>query len=118
MHRWRSGEPHTRWICPGGLIRTPQEVARQSLHNSPSIRGKCRHGGNRGIELDPALIVEDNTATQQRIARLLGRAISDGPRIATADCIAAAKAQIAQKVPALALIDIGLPDDSGIELIG
>jgi DNA-binding NarL/FixJ family response regulator len=75
-------------------------------------------GDNRGIELDPALVVEDNAATQQRLARLLGRVVGDGLRIDSAGSIAAAKVRIVQQVPALALVDIGLPDGNGIELIG
>lgn len=75
-------------------------------------------GDNTGIQLDPALIVEDNAATQQRIARLLRHVVGDGLRIDAAGSIAAAKAHIEQQAPALALIDIGLPDGSGIELIG
>jgi len=75
-------------------------------------------GDNRGIELDPVLIVEDDATTQQRLARLLGRAAGNVLNITAAGSIAAAKAHIAQRTPALALIDIGLPDGSGIELIG
>ena len=75
-------------------------------------------GDNGGIALDPALIVEDNTATQQRLAHLLERVVGDGLRIAAAGSIAAAKTHIVQQAPALVLVDIGLPDGSGIELIG
>jgi len=76
-------------------------------------------GAADGIELDPALIVEDDASTQQRLARLLaglgGRGVHG---ISTAGSIAEAKARIAGQVPRLALVDIGLPDGSGIELIG
>lgn len=75
-------------------------------------------GDGKGIELEPALIVEDNATTQQRLTRLLGRVIGGEPRIATAGSIAAAKAHVERQSPALALIDIGLPDGNGIELIG
>ncbi|MBD8872776.1 response regulator transcription factor [Rhodanobacter sp. DHB23] len=72
-----------------------------------------------GIELDPALIVEDDTATQRRLARLLGGLAGGGVQaIDTAASIAGARARIALQVPRLALVDIGLPDGNGIELIG
>ena len=76
-------------------------------------------GAADGIELDPALIVEDDASTQQRLARLLAGLGGHGVRgISTAGSIAEAKARIAVQVPRLALVDIGLPDGSGIELIG
>ncbi|GAB3786991.1 response regulator transcription factor [Dyella agri] len=71
-----------------------------------------------GIELDPALIVEDDTTTQRRLARLLAGLGGGVRHIAAAGSMAEAKARIAAQVPRLALIDIGLPDGSGIELIG
>ncbi|HKR76875.1 MAG TPA: response regulator transcription factor [Rhodanobacter sp.] len=75
-------------------------------------------GAADGIELDPALIVEDDATTQRRLARLLAGLGNSGVRdIATAGSIAEAKARIAAQVPRLALVDIGLPDGSGIELI-
>ena len=76
-------------------------------------------GAADGIELDPALIVEDDATTQRRLARLLAGLADGGVHdIATAGSIAEAKTRIAAQVPRLALIDIGLPDGSGIELIG
>lgn len=76
-------------------------------------------GAAEGVELDPALIVEDDATTQRRLARLLA-GLGDGSvrDIASAGSIAEAKARIAAQVPRLALVDIGLPDGSGIELIG
>lgn len=76
-------------------------------------------GPTNGIELDPALIVEDDATTQRRLARLLAGLSGGGAHdIHIAGSIAAARARIAVQVPHLALIDIGLPDGSGIELIG
>ncbi|MEW9573475.1 response regulator [Rhodanobacter sp. Si-c] len=69
------------------------------------------------VALDPALIVEDDVATQQRLARLLATAADSDTRIAVASSVAEAKAHIAGRTPAIALIDIGLPDGSGIDLI-
>jgi len=73
---------------------------------------------NMTVALDPALIVEDDVATQQRLARLLSAAADGDTHIAVASGVAEAKAHIAGQTPAIALIDIGLPDGSGIELIG
>lgn len=76
-------------------------------------------GTTGGIELDPALIVEDDATTQRRLARLLaGLGNGEMHAIDTAGSIAEAKARIAARVPRLALVDIGLPDGNGIELIG
>lgn len=75
-------------------------------------------GTTDGIELDPALIVEDDATTQQRLARLLaGLGYGGVHDIGTAGSIAEAKARIAAQVPHLALVDIGLPDGSGVDLI-
>lgn len=74
-------------------------------------------GAGGSIELDPALIVEDDAATQRRLARLLAASTDGGGHIAIAGGIAEAKARIAESTPAIALVDIGLPDGSGIELI-
>lgn len=76
-------------------------------------------GVTDSLVLDQALIVEDDAATQRRLARLLaGLGIGDVRGIATAGSIAEARTRIATQVPRIALIDIGLPDGSGIELIG
>lgn len=70
------------------------------------------------VELDPTLIVEDDPATQQRFARLLAEAAGSPVQAGFAGDIADAMAQLASDVPSLALVDIGLPDGDGIELIG
>lgn len=66
---------------------------------------------------ETVLIVEDNTAAQQRLARLLGELPHSAADIVTAGSIADARAWLAGHLPHLALIDIGLPDGCGIELI-
>jgi len=63
------------------------------------------------------LIVEDDVATQRRLARLLAEQAGDDAGMAIAGDIDAAKAQCAERLPDLALVDIGLPDGCGIELI-
>jgi DNA-binding NarL/FixJ family response regulator len=69
------------------------------------------------IDLSRALIVEDDVATQQRLARLLVELPGTGTHIVTAGDIREAKLRIAECKPNLALVDIGLPDGSGIDLI-
>ncbi len=70
------------------------------------------------INLRPTLIVEDSNPTQQRLCRLLAELLGDDAPIAVVGSIAAAKAQLGKDAQGLAIIDIGLPDGSGIELIG
>jgi len=70
-----------------------------------------------GIELSPTLIVEDNGPMQQRLRRLLTELMGTDAQITAVDSIAAAKAQLGENATGMALIDIGLPDGNGIELI-
>lgn len=74
-------------------------------------------GTSGNIEFDLALIVEDDAATQQRLSRLLAASTGGGGHIVIASGIVQAKAQIAKQIPGIVLVDIGLPDGSGIELI-
>jgi DNA-binding NarL/FixJ family response regulator len=69
------------------------------------------------IAFDRALIVEDDEPTQRRLVALLIESVGAAERIAVADSIASAKAAFPASTPSLALIDIGLPDGSGLELI-
>lgn len=69
------------------------------------------------LELSPAIIIEDHDAVRLRLAqvlRVLGVA-QDRIRFA-ADC-ASAKQALGESRYALALVDVGLPDGSGIDLI-
>ncbi|GGY27983.1 DNA-binding response regulator [Rhodanobacter panaciterrae] len=70
-----------------------------------------------GIDLSPTLIVEDNGPMQQRLRRLLTDLIGADAQITAVDSIAAAKAQLGENATSMALIDIGLPDGNGIDLI-
>lgn len=70
-----------------------------------------------GTELSPALIVEDSGAMQQRLRRLLQGLLGADAEIAVVDSVARAKAHPGEHAQGLALIDIGLPDGSGIDLI-
>lgn len=70
------------------------------------------------IDLSRALIVEDDAAMQRRIERLLAELIGTDADITIAGDIGEAKLRIAAQSISVALIDIGLPDGSGIDLIG
>lgn len=70
------------------------------------------------IDLSRALIVEDDAAMQGRIERLLAELIDSDANITIAGNIGEAKLCIAARNISVALIDIGLPDGNGIDLIG
>lgn len=70
-----------------------------------------------GIDLSPTWIVEDNPTMRQRLLQLVADLTGPDARIATTDSIAGAKALLGEDASGLALIDIGLPDGNGIELI-
>ena len=65
----------------------------------------------------PALVVDDDPVMQQRLARLLAQPTATGARIRCAGSIAEAKSRVQAETPCVALVDIGLPDGNGIELI-
>lgn len=69
------------------------------------------------VPLSPAMIIDDDLATRERLAALLASAGVERDAMSFAADIAAAKAGLETHRVALALIDIGLPDGSGIELI-
>lgn len=69
------------------------------------------------INLSPTLIVEDSGPTRQRLCRLLTDLLGVDAPIAAVGSIAMAKAQLGTDAQGLALVDIGLPDGSGIDLI-
>lgn len=69
------------------------------------------------INLSPTLIVEDNGLMQQRLLRLLVDLIGSDAQITIANSIAMAKARLDENATGMAVVDIGLPDGSGIELI-
>ena len=70
------------------------------------------------VSLTPTLIVEDDPAMQTRLRDVLVALGCDAAQIAVADSVAGARALLDAKRYSLALIDIGLPDGSGVELIG
>lgn len=70
----------------------------------------------QSLALTPALVVEDDPATQQRLMRLLGELDADG-ELAAAASLAQARTLLAQREFALVLVDIGLPDGNGCDLV-
>jgi len=69
-----------------------------------------------GTSRQPVVVVEDDYNTRAR----LGRAVAAHPELtlaATAGTIADGRAALAAHRPAVLLVDLGLPDGSGIELI-
>ncbi|QRF56033.1 response regulator transcription factor [Variovorax paradoxus] len=70
------------------------------------------------VSLTPALVVEDDPAMQQRLAHVLGTLGCTAPQIAWADSVASARTLLAERSFGVALVDIGLPDGSGVDLIG
>ncbi|WP_188795439.1 response regulator [Dyella nitratireducens] len=69
------------------------------------------------IELSPALIVEDDPATRRRLHTLLVGLLGADAVIAMADSVASAMATARKESFALALIDVGLPDGNGVDVI-
>ncbi len=69
------------------------------------------------ISFDRALIVEDDELTQRRLVQLLLELIGSSENITVAGSVALAKTAVSEFKPRLALVDMGLPDGNGLELI-
>jgi DNA-binding NarL/FixJ family response regulator len=69
------------------------------------------------VSLSPALVVEDDPVMQQRLCRVLAAAGCAVAQVAIADSVAQARRLLAERSFGVALVDIGLPDGSGIELV-
>ncbi|RUL75290.1 response regulator [Dyella choica] len=69
------------------------------------------------IELSPTLIVEDDPATRRRLHALLVGLLGTEAVIAMADSVASAIAATREGRFALALVDVGLPDGNGVDVI-
>jgi DNA-binding NarL/FixJ family response regulator len=92
-----------------------QEHARQSVQ---TLQEGSPVAGNQSVELlEPVLVVEDDKAMQARLSAIF---TSLGYQIETlhfADDLASARRLLATRIFAIVLVDIGLPDGSGIGLI-
>lgn len=69
------------------------------------------------VALGPTLIVEDDPAMRERLRRVLGEIGVDDRQVALAEGVGAARELLATQSFGLALVDIGLPDGSGVDLI-
>lgn len=69
------------------------------------------------VPLAPTLVVEDDPALQSRLERLLRQLSPDGPAPVVAGTLAAARQAVGRQAFSLALVDLGLPDGSGVTLI-
>jgi DNA-binding NarL/FixJ family response regulator len=69
------------------------------------------------IAFDRVLVIEDDPHTQRRLVQLLSALTDSADSITVADSVASAKAIVVASAPNLALVDIGLPDGNGLELI-
>lgn len=72
----------------------------------------------RPVSLSPALIVDDDPAMQQRLRHVLATLGCPDEHIAVTDSVAGAQHLLGTQAWGMALVDIGLPDGSGVELIG
>lgn len=71
----------------------------------------------RPIALDRALIVEDQESGQRRLRALLGATVGEGLAVTVAGSVAEAHAAARAGAFDIALVDIGLPDGNGVDLI-
>lgn len=69
------------------------------------------------VSLAPALIVDDDPAMRLRLRHLLERVAPDGPAPTQAASLCQARDILERFQPCFALVDIGLPDGSGVDLI-
>ncbi len=65
----------------------------------------------------PLLLVEDEPLLRERLQRILVQLEYPPSAISHAGTLAEARAAMARQCPAVALVDLGLPDGSGLELI-
>lgn len=65
----------------------------------------------------PVLIVEDDALMQRRIVGILGQLGYGSEALVLAGTLTEARIQLAMKSFALVLVDLGLPDGNGVELI-
>jgi len=70
------------------------------------------------LELSPALVIEDHDAVRMRLGQILRALGVPTDQVRFAADIAGAKRALEKERFSLALVDVGLPDGSGIDLIG
>jgi DNA-binding NarL/FixJ family response regulator len=74
--------------------------------------------GAEPVLLSPALVVEDDPAMQERLRYVLSTLGCDEEHIAVTDSVAGAQQLLGERNYGVVLVDIGLSDGSGLELIG
>src|SRR6185436_4101056 len=94
----------------------PSRASLQVLPNDPLAAGTllAERSGNEGPFMPHALIVDDDTTFQEGLAQVVER---EGFTAATAATLADARAELAHAVPDAVLLDLNLPDGSGMELL-
>jgi len=70
------------------------------------------------VHLSPALVVDDEPAVRQRLAGVLQGLGCPPEAIAMAESVAKARDRVGERRFGVVLVDIGLPDGSGVEFIG
>lgn len=65
----------------------------------------------------PVLVVEDDSLMRQRLSRVLGEIGYGADAVHFSANLAEARAHVSQHPAAMVLVDLGLPDGNGIELI-
>lgn len=87
----------------------------ESTHEADGDKKVFASDGARTVNF--GLIVEDLPDAREWLVAVMAEAFP-GVVINTAATLAEARQQIGLQLPQIALIDIGLPDGSGIDLIG
>lgn len=65
----------------------------------------------------PVLVVEDDPLMRQRLSRVLGEIGYAKEAVSFSSSLAEARAHVSHQPAAMVLVDLGLPDGNGIELI-
>jgi two-component system, NtrC family, response regulator AtoC len=108
-------QPLTRRILWYGFQPTPGEPLRDEgiARRAPAPRGKPTDRQNKFIAMTHALIVEDDADSAETMAALIS---AQGFTVAIARTMRDARRQIVLQLPDLVLLDLQLPDGSGMDL--
>ena len=123
--RWRAGTGLGLSIARGfvealgGSVTAANRTDRlgRRLHHRVSIKAVCRDGVARGNPMSagiPILVVEDDPAIRRLLRTSLG---AQGFQVVEAFHAETALALVASERPEVVLLDLGLPDVDGVEII-